>query len=168
MKGTSRTSRLGLGARLALVLIAQLGLVGVAVAPQLSARATGEEYLMAVAPVDPIDPLRGAYVDLDYPDVYLTNADGTRVDRFDGAVFVRLVERDGLWVSDGFTTSRPSEGPYLACDDRSWRLRCGIESWFLPQEEAADFQELVSEGGAVARVRIDSRGHAALVAVEPR
>jgi uncharacterized membrane-anchored protein len=168
MRGPAAVSRLHVGVRLALVLIVQLGLVGLAVAPQLSARATGEEYLMSVAPVDPIDPLRGAYVDLVYPDVYLTNPEGSRGDPFDGTVYVRLVERDGLWVNDGFSTSRPEDGPYLTCDDRTWRMRCGIESWFLPQEEAAAFQELVRDGGAVARVKIDSRGHAALVDVQPR
>ena len=49
--------------------VAQLGLVAVAVAPQLSARVAGDSYLMTVAPLDPIDPFRGAYVTLDYPDL---------------------------------------------------------------------------------------------------
>ena len=51
------------------VALVQLALVGVAVAPRLSARLTGDEYRLRVAPVDPIDPFRGAYVDLDYPDL---------------------------------------------------------------------------------------------------
>ncbi len=53
------------------VALVQLALVGVAVAPRLSARLTGDEYRLRVAPVDPIDPFRGAYVDLDYPDLDL-------------------------------------------------------------------------------------------------
>ena len=52
----------------AIVATTQLALVGVGVAPQLSARATGDTYLVRVAPVDPIDPFRGTYVALDYPD----------------------------------------------------------------------------------------------------
>ena len=51
------------------VALVQLALVGVAVAPRLSARLTGDEYRLRVQPVDPIDPFRGAYVDLDYPDL---------------------------------------------------------------------------------------------------
>ena len=56
---------------LALVALAvvQLGLVGVAVAPQLSARVTGDTYIMRVTPVDPIEPGRGRYVQLHYPDL---------------------------------------------------------------------------------------------------
>ena len=60
-----------LAAKVTVVALVQLALVGVAVAPRLSARLTGDEYLLRVAPVDPIDPFRGAYVDLDYPDLHL-------------------------------------------------------------------------------------------------
>jgi uncharacterized membrane-anchored protein len=147
--------------QVALVAVAQLALVGVAVAPQLSARLTGEEYRLRVAPVDPIDPFRGAYVDLDYPDV-----DGTRREG-GGPVYVALVEEDGVWVQGGVSRTRPDDGPYLACDDRSWRLRCGIESWFAPQDEAQRLQEEVSGPGMVAVVKVDGRGHAALVGLEP-
>ncbi len=45
--------------RTALVLVVQLGLLLGAVAPQLSARLTGQEYLLRVVPIDPIDPFRG-------------------------------------------------------------------------------------------------------------
>ena len=37
--------------------------------PPLSARLTGEEVALRVEPIDPIDPFRGAYVDLGYPDL---------------------------------------------------------------------------------------------------
>ena len=53
----------------AVIAVSQLALVGLAVAPQLSARVAGDPYLVRVAPVDPIDPFRGAYVALDYPDL---------------------------------------------------------------------------------------------------
>jgi uncharacterized membrane-anchored protein len=147
--------------RLAAVLVAQLALVGVAVAPQLSARTTGDEYLFRVAPLDPVDPFRGAYVALDYPDLYPAGED-----HGDGDVYITLVEKDGVWVRDTYATERPAEGPYLACDAHTWQLRCGIDSYFLPQDEAESFQSMVADGQAVARVRIDSRGHAALIAVE--
>ena len=41
----------------------------VAVWAPLSARLTGEEVVLRVEPVDPVDPFRGAYVDLSYPDL---------------------------------------------------------------------------------------------------
>jgi uncharacterized membrane-anchored protein len=140
----------------------QLALVGVAVAPRLSARLTGDEYLLRVAPVDPIDPFRGAYVDLDYPDLDLDRE--TPGD--EGTVYVTL-ERDGeVWVAGAHTRERPSGTPYLTCDDRDWRLRCGIESLFLPQDEAAAMQADLGNGSMVAVVKVDGRGNAALVRVE--
>ena len=62
----------------------------------------------------------------------------------------------------------PAEGLYLTCDDSSWRLECGIESWFLPQDEAAGLQDALGAGGAVATVKVDAAGHAALVEVTAR
>ena len=145
------------------VAVGQLALVGVAVAPQLSARLTGDTYLMRAAPVDPIDPFRGAYVTLDYPD--LRHDDPESSDERDrGDVYVTLVQQDGVWVGDTWSRERPGDGPYLACDDSSWQVRCGIESWFLPQDEAAEAEDLLRDG-AVAEVRIDGRGHAAVVDV---
>jgi uncharacterized membrane-anchored protein len=156
-----------LAIRLGLVAVVQLALVGVAVAPQLSARIVGDEYRFRVEPVDPIDPFRGAYVDLGYPDLRLDQ--DAAPDRVDGAgtLYVTLVRDGDLWKAGGYSRSRPSGTPYLSCDDRDWRIRCGIESWFLPQDEAAALQDAVAGGDAVAVVKVDGRGHAALVAVEP-
>lgn len=156
-----------LAGRLGLVLVVQLGLVGVAVAPQLSARLTGEEYLVRVAPFDPIDPFRGAYVDLTYPDLRLDDD----LDRSEGdrdTVYISLVDDGGVLVASSLTRTRPDAAPYLACDDTSYRIRCGIESLFLPQDEARTLQNAVAGGEMVARIRIDGRGHAALLGIEPR
>ncbi len=144
------------------VALAQLGLVGVADAPQLSARLTGDTYELRVALVDPVDPFRGAYVALDFPD--LRQDDPVPDDDRSGDLFIAL-RRDGdVWVGDGWTRERPDDGPYLACDDRGWEVRCGIESWFLPQDQAAAAEDLLRDG-AVAEVRIDGRGNAAVVDV---
>ena len=70
-----------------------------------------------------------------------------------------------MWVADGQSRTRPDSGLYLACTDQAWEVRCGIESWFLPQEDAAAMEEAVGDG-ALATVKVDSRGHAAIVAVE--
>jgi len=155
----------------AAVAATQLALVGVAVAPQLSARTRGDTYLMTVAPLDPIDPFRGAYVSLDYPDLRRGSAEsfgdpglGALDDGEAGDVYIALVERDGVWVAGDWTRTRPEDGPYLACDDRSWQVRCGIESLFLPQDEAAATEALLGDG-AVAEVRVDGRGNAAVVGV---
>jgi uncharacterized membrane-anchored protein len=151
-----------LAAKVTVVALVQLALVGVAVAPRLSARLTGDEYLLRVAPVDPIDPFRGAYVDLDYPDLDLDRE--TPGD--EGTVYVTLQQDGEVWVASAYTRERPSGTPYLTCDDRDWRLRCGIESLFLPQDEAASMQADLGDGSMVAIVKVDGRGNAALVRVE--
>ena len=148
-------------ATVALVAVSQLVLVGVAVAPQLSARVLGDTYLVRVAPVDPIDPFRGAYVALDYPDLH---RDDSQSSGEGGDLYVSLVEQDGVWTAGEWSRSRPADGPYLACDDRSWQVRCGIESWFLPQDEARAAERLLQDG-AVAEIKVDSRGNAAVVGV---
>lgn len=152
--------------RTAAVSVVGLALTAVGVYPQLSARLTGDEIRLRVAPVDPIDPFRGAYVDLTYPD--LRRPGGSNPPSMDdgqsGRVFVTLQERDGVWVASDWTRTRPDDGLYLACNDRSWAIQCGIESWFLPQEEAAAMARLVTNG-AIATVRVDSRGNAVLVDV---
>ena len=151
-----------LAGKVTVVALVQLALVGVAVAPRLSARLTGDEYLLRVAPVDPIDPFRGAYVDLDYPDLDLDRE--TPGD--EGTVYVTLKQDGDVWVASGYTRERPSGPPYLTCNDRDWRLRCGIESLFLPQDEAASMQADLGDGSMVAVVKVDGRGNAALVRVE--
>ena len=148
---------------LTVVVAVQATLVGAAVAPQLSARLTGDTYQLRVAPLDPIDPFRGAYVTLGYPD--LQRDDDTLDDDGSQTVFVTLVEEDGVMVADAFETERPSgDQPYLRCHDSGWQVECGIDSLFLPQDEAAAMEDALRDG-AIAEVRIDGRGHAALVDV---
>lgn len=159
----------GRAARVGAVCLVQLALVGLAVAGPLSARVLGEDYLIEVAPVDPIDPFRGAYVDLGYPTLTGTEnglptgelAPGER-----GQLFVPLVADGERWRGGTPTRTRPESGPYLRCSDSQWRLRCGIESYFLPQDKAMTLERAVSGGNALARVRVDGRGNAALLGVE--
>jgi uncharacterized membrane-anchored protein len=151
-------------ARIAAACVLQLLLVGVAVAPSLSARLLGEEYRLAVAPVDPIDPFRGAYVTLDYPGLAEALPDEGGLT---GTVFVPLERVGDLWEGGRAQTERPAGGPYLRCASEGWRVRCGIESVFASQARARELErELVH--GAVARIRVDGRGNAAVVAIEPK
>ena len=166
---TSRTVRVGA------VVLAQLALVGVAVWAPLSARLTGDEVVLRVEPVDPIDPFRGAYVDLAYPDLPQQTFDGEvteeqqqAVDDARGTAYVPLTRQGEVWVGGPVQRTAPADGLYLTCDDSSWRLECGIESWFLPQDEAAALQDSLRGGTAVATVKVDAAGHAALIGVTTR
>ncbi|GAB96214.1 putative membrane-anchored protein [Kineosphaera limosa] len=159
---------------LILALVVQLGLVGVAVAPQLQARFTGQEYRLRVAPIDPIDPFRGAYVALSYPDLPTSESMARDLAADPGTLseapsvgghvrFVPLIRSGEVWRGAGVQRTRPDSGPYLTCRDRGWQLRCGIESWFVPQDRAAAIERAVGSGHAIAVVRIDSSGDAAIV-----
>lgn len=149
--------------RLVGLCVVQSLLVVGAVWPQLSARLSGQEVLLEVAPVDPIDPFRGAYVRLAYPG--LPQAGQRPLP--DGTVFVPLerAAADQLWTGGRVRREVPEQGPYLRCESDGWQLRCGIESLFVPQDEALRLERELADG-AVARVRVDERGHAAIVDVE--
>lgn len=136
----------------------QGALVVVAVAPRLSAHLFGTEYLVRVAPLDPVDPFRGAYVSLSYPDLQPSESI-----RADGDVFIPLVRSGDLWRGGGAVPTRPAGGPYLACR-YDGVLRCGIESLFLPQAKAAALERDLADGG-IARLKVDGRGHAAVLSV---
>ncbi len=154
----------------ALAVLVQLVIVGAAVAAPLSARISGEEVRLRVTMADPVDPFRGAYVDLAYPDLPgrpgTSGLDGGR-ERLDVA-YVPLRRSGVLWVGGAMTDARPGSGPYLACEDQGWRVRCGIESWFLPEGRASALAASLRDGTAVATVKVDGSGHAALVGVATR
>ncbi|MEO6585711.1 MAG: GDYXXLXY domain-containing protein [Knoellia sp.] len=142
--------------------VLQLFLVIVAVLSPLSARLTGEEIQLRVAPVDPLDPFRGAYVQLGYPDL----PGPTELDSLRGEAWVPLTRTGDVWVGGPVQRTRPGSGLFLRCNDSNWRLACGIDNWFLPQDKAAALEQAVREQSAVANVRVDSRGNAALMGVE--
>jgi len=156
---------------LPLLLVAMLGLVTVGVWPQLSARAAGDEIRLRVEPVDPIDPFRGAYVALSYPDLRHNESagaeggQGSMDDGESGTVFLTLRQKGDHWVASGWTRKQPTDTTYLRCSDTEWQIRCGIESWFVPQDEATALEKAVSDGDVVATVKVDDKGHAALIGV---
>lgn len=156
----SRTSRVAVAALL------QCALLPIAVAGPLSARLTGEEYLLEVAPVDPIDPFRGAYVALRYPGLPNDRDRGDRDDDGSNAVYVPLARSGEVWVGLPVVSEEPESGPFLRCEDEHWRLECGIDSFFVAEDRARALEQAVQDGNAVARVAIDSRGNAALVGID--
>ena len=83
-------------------------------------------------------------------------------------MFVPLVPDGNLWRGESAVRQPPATGPFLRCESDGWLRRCGIESLFLPQDKAAALEADLAAGGAVARVRVDSRGNAAVMAVEGR
>ncbi len=154
--------------RVVLAVLVQLALLPIAVAGPLSARLTGEEYLLEVAPVDPIDPFRGAYVALSYPGLPNGRHLPERGDAGNDTAYIPLERSGDVWTGLPAVAQQPESGPFLRCKAEYGPLRCGIESFFLAQDEAYEMEQAVQEGEAVARVMVDSRGNAALVGVDIR
>lgn len=147
------------GLAIGLALLVQLALLAAVAAPRLSPRLTGDEYRLAVVAVDPIDPFRGAYVDLRLRGVPgFTQREGT--------VYVPLVRQPGgTYRGSGTRQRRPSSGAFLRCH-ADGEVRCGIESYFASQANAKRLERELVRSGAIARVKIDGAGRAALVDLE--
>ena len=147
-------------AAIALALVVQAALLAAVAAPRLWPRLTGDEYRLEVAPVDPIDPFRGAYVALRVRGVpAFTERTGT--------VYIALRRQpDGRYRGSGTRTQKPAGGPFLRCN-ADGEVRCGIESFFASQSRARRIERELADG-ATARVRIDGAGRAALVDLETR
>lgn len=152
--------------RVGVVCLAMFLLLGVAVRAQLSARLNGTEVDLRVGVLDPIDPFRGAYVALAYPDLPgLAAASPAATDSFgSGVVFVPLERKGQVWVGRPPVREEPG-GRFLRCAARGERVDCGIDSLFLPQREAAAVSTRLRETTAVATVKVDDSGNAALLGV---
>jgi uncharacterized membrane-anchored protein len=153
--------------RLVPVCLVMLLLLGVAVRDQLSARLTGTDVTVRVGVFDPIDPFRGAYVSLGYPDLPGLGAGGEpqQQELREGDVFLPLERRGTVWVGREPLTMQPDSGVFLRCNSLGFRVDCGIGTFFLPQGKAAGLEQELREGTAVATIRVDSFGHAALMGV---
>lgn len=147
---------------LAVALLVQVVVILVVAGPWLIARATGDEYRLQVAPVDPRDPFRGAYVDLRLRGV-------PQFSERDGRVYVALKRNaDGTYRGSGTRAEKPARGPFLRCDvGDSGAVECGIESFFTSSDEAKRLERELRRG-AIAHVRIDGAGRAALVDLTTR
>ena len=73
----------------------------------------------------------------------------------------------GVWRGEAGRPPGPTTAPYLACDSDGWQIRCGIESWF-PDQDDAQVGERLGRDGAVATLRVDDHGNAALVGLDVR
>lgn len=132
-----------------IVLVAFLGLSAIQLCAPLSMIAKreltlrgGEVVRFRTAPVDPYDAFRGRYVVLGL-EAGEALADDGETFRRDQKVFVRLKEDDeGFARYDGVTSTRPSEGAYVATrvrwygDGRKVHLRSPCDRYYLNERDA--------------------------------
>lgn len=142
---------------LAVALVFQVVVLLIVAGPWLLARLTGDEYRLQVQPVDPRDPFRGSYVDLHIRGVPAYS------DRNGRAYIALRRNSDGTYRGSGTSASKPANGPFLRCDVDDGEVACGVESFFTSADEAERLGRVLAEGGAVAHVKIDGAGRAAVV-----
>jgi uncharacterized membrane-anchored protein len=148
---------------LAIAIVVQIVIILVVAGPWLMARLTGDEYRLQVEPVDPRDPFRGSYVDLRLRGV-------PAYSERRGRAYVALRRNaDGTYRGSGTRADKPAKGPFLRCNvSGDSDVECGIESFFASADEAQRLQQVLGRRGAIAHVKIDGAGRAALVDLKAR
>lgn len=168
---------------LAAVALVQIGVLGKIVADRITVLKTGREVVLPVRPVDPRDFLRGDYVVLgfDLSTVTLTEAElGQSFDAFRRGQEVYVTWKDngdGSWsvarigqappeaVEAGSVSVRARlENLWRAdkSDRRTFALRYGIESYFVPEGTGKDLEQAVRDKKIEAIVAVGGDGTAAL------
>ena len=163
------------GVRVTAAVVVQGLLLGVAVWAPLAARFTGEEVLLRVGASDTWELGEDAYVHLAYPDLpgdehypgpEVSEEEVEAIEAEQGLAFIPLARKGETWVGGEVVRDEPTEGLFLRCDDSQWGLRCGIETAYLATGSENDaVRDALRTDNALATVRVDGSGHAALIGV---
>lgn len=163
------------------VIVAQIGTLAFMAGEREWVVRTGRTILLRTAPVDPLDPMRGAYVRLDYEIAHvpralcddeiarwMTEASHPGPSRADAVVYALLeINRVGVAELRNLAHDRPSGGHFIRGRIQSLgsdhvRVRYGVEALFMEQQAAKALENaIVQEKMGVpinAEVAVNSRG----------
>jgi uncharacterized membrane-anchored protein len=158
---------------LAIVALAQTGVLAAMVFDRTRLLTTGREITLPIVPVDPRDIFRGEYVRLGYeigsmPAMLLVGPAPAR----NSAFYVTLQKHpQGGWTPVKVTATLPNETDpdriVLKARSRfpfptTTRVTYGIESYFVPEGQGRRLEVLAQEKKMAALVAVDARGNAAL------
>ena len=125
----------------------------------------GKPVILKTAPIDPRSLFRGNYVRLNY-DISNINK-GLVQEEFNRneVGYVTLKEEEGIFVATGLQRERPKSGVYIRGRVSSvgarYRMRYGIEAYFMPKKKALEAERSVRED-ATAVVYLLGSGKAAI------
>jgi uncharacterized membrane-anchored protein len=133
----------------------------------------GQEIKLKMVPVDPRSTFRGNYARLNYEisRVRLNRDQIVLRPRYDQFVYVSLIEKDGVYVFDQATLSKPQEGMFIRgrIKQPRWsigrdrlQVAYGIEAYFVSREKAKALEKDLRRGGGVAVVMVAPNGKATL------
>ncbi|MFS8854197.1 GDYXXLXY domain-containing protein [Synechococcus sp. H55.7] len=160
-----------------LALLLQLGIVLLIPARQALTLATGTTIYLQTAPLDPYDLLRGRYVTLGYVVDRRSTLEqlpgwSSELDR-PGILYLRLAPSGGdptqPWQAIGVSRDMPKdvkpEEKVLRGRFDGWRLKFGIEEFFIPEAVGDVLEEDIRRYPEATRaeVKVDPWGKAALI-----
>jgi len=118
--------------------------------------AGADRVLLQVEPVDPLDPLRGEYVELRYTISSLEAPGGT--------VYVPLYETgDGIWAGYLPRAAKPSSGTFIRGDSNgSGHILYGIEHAYVQEGTGRQYEIAAQEHRLYAEVALDGDGRGRL------
>ncbi len=138
--------------------------------------ATGEEIVLKVMPIDPVDLFRGNYVDLGYRDISNLDLNEVGADKefLEGEVlYATLSKKEEFWTVDMISHKKIFVNENEVCMKgkvRSVRgdrvgVEWGIESFFLPAEKAKEVESSVRRGNVSSVVSVDESCNSVLKAL---
>jgi uncharacterized membrane-anchored protein len=125
----------------------------------------GTPVILKTAPIDPRSLFRGNYVRLNY-DISNINKSLTQKHFKRSEVgYVTLKEEEGVFIATGLHHEKPKSGVYIrgriARVGSDYRMKYGIEAYFMPKEKALRAERSVRQG-ANAEVYLLGSGKAAI------
>ncbi len=125
----------------------------------------GTPVILKTAPIDPRSLFRGNYVRLNY-DISSINKGLTGEHFKRGEVaYVSLKEEDGIFFASDLHREKPESGVYIrgrvVSLGSSYRVKYGIEAYFMPKKKALKAERSVRQG-ANALVYLLDNGKAAI------
>ncbi len=125
----------------------------------------GTPVILKTAPIDPRSLFRGNYVRLNY-DISNIKKSLTQEHFKRGEVgYVTLKEEDGIFIATGLHREKPESGVYIRGRvtrvGGRYRMKYGIEAYFMPKEKALKAERSVRQG-ANAEVYLLGNGKAAI------
>jgi uncharacterized membrane-anchored protein len=164
---------------LAIVALAQTGVLAAMVIDRVHLLKTGREITLPIIPVDPRDLFRGEYVRLGYDigRVPVGLLDGPQPGR--NEAFYVQIDRlpDGGWTPSKVSRAMPKSSsadrivlkgqarhgwPTASSDNRTVAVRYGIESYFVPEGQGPRLEALARDKKMAALVAVDAKGNAAI------
>lgn len=121
---------------------------------------TGKKIILATQPIDPFDPFKGQYLNINYEISNINDVSGFKVGDM---VYVSLKEDErGIWKKVAVSTSKPELGDFIKGKVKTGfgnnvRVEYGIEQFFFERHAELPMRNITVEAA------VDSSGRAKIV-----